>query len=42
MDKKVAVHMHNEILFSYIKEYIQVSSNEVDENGACYTELSKS
>ena len=33
--------MHNEILLSYMKEYIWVSSNEVDETGACYTELVK-
>ena len=29
------------ILFNYIKEHIWVSSNEVDEPTACYTELSQ-
>ena len=42
MDKEVAVHTHNEILLSYRKEHIWVNSDEVDETGAYYTELSKS
>jgi len=42
MDKEVVVHVHNEILLSYKKEHIWVSSNEVDETGAYYTEWSKS
>ena len=36
------VHIHNRILLSYKKECIWVSSNEVDETGAYYTEGSKS
>ena len=32
----------NELLLSYKKEHIWVSSNKVDEPGACYAELSKS
>ena len=42
MDKKVVVYTHNGILDSYLKEHIWVSSNEVDETGAYYTEWSKS
>ena len=42
MDKEVVVHIHNGILLSYKKEKIWVSSNEVDETGAYYTERSKS
>ena len=42
MDKKAVVHIHNGILFSYKKERIWVSSNEMDEAGAYYTEWSKS
>ena len=42
IDKKVVVNMHNGILLSYKKEHIWVSSNEVDETGAYYTEWSKS
>ena len=42
MDKEVVVNIHNEILLSYKKEYIWVSSNEVDETEADYTEWSKS
>ena len=41
MNKKVAVHIHNGILLSYWKECIWISSNEVDETGAYYTELSQ-
>ena len=33
--------LNNRILLSYKKECIWVSSNEVDETGACYTEWSK-
>ena len=42
MDKEVVVHIHNVILLSYKKEPFRVSSNEVDEIGAYYTEWSKS
>ena len=42
MDKEVVVHIHSGILLSYKKEYIWVSSNEVDETGAYFTEWSKS
>ena len=42
MDKEVVVHTHSGILLSYKKEHIWVSSNEVDETGAYYTERSKS
>ena len=38
MDKKAVVHIHNGVLLSYKKEHIRVSSNEVDETGAYYTE----
>ena len=38
MDKEAVVHIHNGILLSYLKECIQISSNEVDETGAYYTE----
>ena len=38
MDKKVVVHIRNGILLSYKKEHTGVSSNEVDETGAYYTE----
>ena len=34
--------VHNGILLSYKKEHIWISSNEVDETGACYTEWNKS
>ena len=40
--KEVVVHIYNGILLSYKKECIWVSSNEVDEPGAYYTEWSKS
>jgi len=36
------VDVHNGILLSYKKECIWVSSNEVDEPGAYYTEWNKS
>ena len=41
MDKDV-VHTYNGISLSLEKEQIRVSSSEVDEPGACYTERSKS
>ena len=42
MDEEVVVYMHNGVLLRYKKEHIWVSSNEVDETGAYYTESSKS
>ena len=42
MDKKAVVHMHHGILLRYLKKCIWISSNEVDETGAYYTEWSKS
>ena len=42
INKEVVIHIHNGILLSYKEEHIWVSSNEVDETGACYTEWSKS
>ena len=42
MDKESVVYIHNGILLNYKKEHIWVSSNEVDETGAYYTEWSKS
>ena len=42
MDKEVVVYKHKGILLSYKKEHIWVSSNEVDESGAYYTECGKS
>ena len=41
MDKKAVVHIHKGVLLSHLKEYIWISSNEVDETGAYYTERSK-
>ena len=41
MDKEIVIHIHDGIPLSYKKEHIWVSSNEVDEPGACYTERSK-
>ena len=41
-NKTAVVHIHNVILLSHWKECIWISSNEVDETGACYTEWSKS
>ena len=35
------VHIHNGVLLSHSKEHIRISSNEVDETGAYYTEWSK-
>ena len=40
-DKKAVVHIHKGVLLSHLKEYIWISSNEVDETGADYTEWSK-
>ena len=42
VDKAVVVHIHNGILLNYKKEYIWVSTNEVDETRAYYIEWSKS
>ena len=42
MDKEAVVHIYNRILLSHKMECIWVSSNEVDEPTACYTEWSKS
>jgi len=42
MDKEDVVHIHNEIVLSHKNEHIWVSSNEVDEPTAYYTEWSKS
>ena len=41
MDKEVVVHIHNGLLLSHWKEYIWISSDEMDETGANYTEWSK-
>ena len=41
MNKEV-VHKHNRMLLSYKKEHLWVSSNEVNETGAYYTQWSKS
>ena len=38
---KVVVQLHNGILLSHKKEYLWVSSNEVDETRAHYTQWSK-
>ena len=42
MDKNDVVRTYNGILLSPKKEWIWVSSSEVDEPRACYTEWSKS
>ena len=42
MDKEDVVHMYNGILLSHEKEQIWISSSEVDEPRACFTEWSKS
>ena len=42
MDKEVAVHIHNGMWLSYKNEHILVSSHELDEHRAYYTEWSKS
>ena len=41
LDKKAVVDIHNGILLSYLKKCILISSNEVDETVAYYTERSK-
>ena len=40
-DRKAVVPIHNEILLSQQTERIWISSKEVDETGAYYTECSK-
>ena len=42
MDKEAVVHIYNRVLLSYKNECIWVSSKEVDEFRAYYTEWSKS
>ena len=42
MDTEIVVHVYNGILFSYKKQHIQVSPNEMDEPRADYTECSMS
>ena len=42
MDKEDVVRTYSGIVLSHKKEQIRVSSNEVDEPRACYTEWSKS
>ena len=42
IDKEDVVYIRNGILLSHKKEYIWVSSNEVDEPTTFYTEWSKS
>ena len=42
MDKEVVVHIYNGKLLSHKKEYIWVSSDEVDEPRTYYTEWSES
>ena len=42
MDKEVVAHIHIGVLLSYKKQCIWVSSDEVDEPRASYTEWSKS
>ena len=42
MDERAVVHIHSGVLLSHWKEGIWISSNEVDETGAHYTEWSKS
>ena len=42
MDKEIVVHIDSGILLSYRKQCIWISSNEVDEPRAYYTEWSKS
>ena len=41
-DKEDLVHIYTEILLSYKKEHIWLSSNEVEERRAYYMEWSKS
>ena len=40
--REAVVHIYNGILLSHKKEWIWVSSSEVDETRACYTEWNKS
>ena len=42
MDKEAVVHIYNGILLGHKKKHIWVSSSEVDEPRAYYTEWSKS
>ena len=42
MDKEDVVHIYNGMLLSHKKEHIWVSSKEMDEARAYYTECSKS
>ena len=42
MDKEAVVRIYDGILLSHKKEHIWISSNEVDEPTAYYTEWSKS
>ena len=42
MDEETVVHTHNGILLSHKKQHIWVSSDEVDEARAYYTEWSQS
>ena len=42
MDKEIVVDIYKGILLNYRNECIWVSSNEVDEPGAYYTQWSKS
>ena len=36
MDKEDVIHIHNGVLLSHKKEYIRITSNEIDETGAYY------
>ena len=38
IDNKDVVHLYNGVLLSHEKEYIWISSDEMDETGAYYTE----
>ena len=42
MDKEVVVDIYNGVLLNHKQEHISVSSNEVNEPRAYYTEWSKS
>ena len=42
MDKEEVVYINNGILLNYKEEHIWVSSNELDETGAYYTQWNKS
>ena len=41
MDKEAVVHIYNRILLGHKKECTWVSSNVVDESGACYIDWNK-